>query len=853
MEEIVRLRSSFSLLGVVAGVVLAAACVEEIPTDKPDDDDGGVGAQGGDGGGGTGGEGGAGPEYETVVCEGAPTASPGAEVCSVTAGDQRTLIVGDVLTPGRVYEQGAVLIEQGQIVCVGCDCVDAAAGATEVVCPDAVVSPGLINAHDHVGWMNGRPWVASENGVDAALRWEHRNDWRRGRRGHPEVEVDGGGASRDEKLFGELRFVLSGATAIFGSGDLAGLLRDLDNTGNGESGLDSPGAKYDTFPLGDSSGTQQENGCSSYEIVDAAAAYYDCHAPHVAEGIDRVSRNEFQCLTGTGTGAKDILDDRTAIIHGVGLTPAEMSTMAARGMKLIWSPRSNIALYGDTAAVTTLDRLGVTIALGTDWLPSGSMNMLRELACAVSFNENQLGGYFSDHKLWQMATVGAARALAFDHETGVLAAGRVADVAVFANDGKRHFGAVVRGDVEDVALVLRGGEVLSGNATVVAALESGCEVLDVCGVSKQVCVQRDTGDTLAAIEASISPAYPLFFCGEPTDEPSCLPARTLANDSVDGSTLYAGMSSADDADGDGIPDASDNCSSVFNPIRPVDGGVQADFDGDGVGDACDVCPVDADTEDCAGSDPNDTDGDGIDNASDNCPSVPNPDQADADGDGKGDACDPCPNEPNPGTEACPGVESTIFAIQDETDPDHPAVGTRVRVECVVTAVGPNGVWCQDALGGEFSGIYIFSGSAATYPNATAVALGDEIRVDGDYEEYFGLSELTAPAFTLLGVGVVPAPELLDPADIATGGTLAEAYEGVLVRVESVTVTDSNPDAPNDYDETEVTGGLRIDDACWPDLDNLFTVGQSFSSITGVLHYSFGNFKLLPRFAADLVD
>ncbi len=70
-----------------------------------------------------------------------------------------------------------------------------------------------------------------------------------------------------------------------------------------------------------------------------------------------------------------------------------------------------------------------------------------------------------------------------------------------------------------------------------------------------------------------------------------------------------------DTDGDGIPDASDNCP--WNPNAD-----QSDIDRDGQGDVCD----------------DDIDGDGILNARDNCPTVPNPDQADTDRDGVGDAC-----------------------------------------------------------------------------------------------------------------------------------------------------------------------------------------------------------------------
>jgi hypothetical protein len=55
----------------------------------------------------------------------------------------------------------------------------------------------------------------------------------------------------------------------------------------------------------------------------------------------------------------------------------------------------------------------------------------------------------------------------------------------------------------------------------------------------------------------------------------------------------------------------------------------------------------------------DADGDGVPDALDNCPSVPNPDQTDADGDGLGDACDP--DDDNDGVsdevDVCPHTSS----------------------------------------------------------------------------------------------------------------------------------------------------------------------------------------------------
>ena len=95
------------------------------------------------------------------------------------------------------------------------------------------------------------------------------------------------------------------------------------------------------------------------------------------------------------------------------------------------------------------------------------------------------------------------------------------------------------------------------------------------------------GSTLAAVKKEVEAYYPLYFCGIPTNEPTCTPFRP---------NQYAGVATSNDKDGDGVEDQYDNCPSVFNPLRPIDLSKQEDQDG--VGDECEGCPFAANTTTC---------------------------------------------------------------------------------------------------------------------------------------------------------------------------------------------------------------------------------------------------------------
>jgi hypothetical protein len=744
--------------------------------------------------------------------------------CRVEGSGDELVLRGDVLAPARWYRGGEVRVAvDGTIACVGCDCSTGRA-ARRITCDGAVLAPGFVNPHDHVAYAHQPPRPA------VALRYEHRHDWRLGLRGHATLEYEGG-ASPAARAAHELRLLMDGVTSVAGGAGHRGLVRNLDMPGLDEGVRVAP-ADSDTFPLDDADGLLLASGCGygAGRTRPSAVERVGAYLPHLGEGIDAEARNELVCALDPS-----LVGETTGVVHAVAVDAALARALAARRASVVWSPRSNLSLYGNTAPITLLRRSGVEVSLGTDWLLSGSMNVRRELACARSFSDHYLDGELDARALFDMATLSAARAAGAERALGRIASGHFADLQIVRRRGREPHDAVIDAAPDDVELVLRAGTPLFGAAHVLAELGSNCEALDVCGAAKAACLE-ETGRSLAELLAA-SP-YPLFACAPPPNEPSCVPTRPGE---------YDGTRREDDGDGDGVGDVRDACPRIFDPPRWFDGGRQADADSDGLGDACDPCPLD-ERHDCEARSPRDLDGDGVDGALDGCPRAPNAEQADADADGVGDACDFCATA-NPGALPCP---LPIAALRDPTSGTRPPRHALVLVEGArVAAVRPD---AGNARGFQavdddrpFSGIFVFTGGEP--PGAS---LGDRLTLFGRLDVYQDTDELVAPAILERSLDAPLEPLVVSARDVGDGGALAGAYQSMLVRVENVTVTAENPDAPADYDELLLDGVLRVDDLFAPELDNVFPPGTRFRFVTGVLGRSFGHQKLWPRDATDLV-
>ena len=760
----------------------------------------------------------------TVIACGALS---GESECALSGEGTDLVLRGDVLTPGAVLEGGAVRVDaSGVITCVGCACEGA--GARELSCPGSVISPAFVNPHDHVAYAEQAPRAATPE------RYEHRHDWRLGLHGHDAVAYEGG-ASPVARAAHELRMLFGGATAVAGGAGHAGLVRNPDLPGLDE-GLPTAPADSATFPLDDANGRLLSSGCA-YGSEHARAGDVEragAYLAHLGEGIDREAENEFDCALTPDFG---LIESSTAVVHAVAVRAPLAAALGAHHAQVVWSPRSNLALYGNTAPVPLLVRSGVDVALGTDWLLTGSMNLLRELDCARTVSATYFDGLVSDHALWVMVTSAAARAVGAGSALGRLARGYIGDIAVIARHGREPFSAAVGANPEDFELILRGGSVLYGRAGVVEALRPGaCEALEVCGAAQRACV-AESGFSLAELESAAASTYPLFTCEAPPNEPSCVPARPLE---------YDGTPRDDDHDGDGVGDAFDLCPSVFDPPRLLDEGAQPDADGDGQGDACDPCPLDP-TPDCFARRVGDRDVDGVADGMDDCPDTADPGQADRDGDGRGDACDFCPRE-NPGILPCP---LAIAQVRDPLATTRPPRHALLELsDAAVTAVRPDsgtarGFYLADGVE-PYSGLFVYTGKSSA-----GVMLGDRVTVRGRLDEYYGVDQLVLGTLVARSEGMPPSPLDVVASELGDRGALAAAYDGMLVRIAGAEVVETNPDAPSDYDETGLSGALRLDDLLLPELDNELPAGASFSGLIGIAGTSFDHRKLWPRAWSDL--
>jgi 5-methylthioadenosine/S-adenosylhomocysteine deaminase len=380
---------------------------------------------------------------------------------------------GTLIMPDGIVENGTVVIHQGKIVAAGTK-VKVPANATTID-THGIIAPGLIDLHNHLTYNVFPRWRPIEE-------FGNRYDWQQKPIYNtllesPHAGMVADGLECEMERYAEVKALAEGETSVVGSlADACsqGLAHNLDSE-------DEWHVAYNVFPL-------QMTDAELAPVRQRLANHQlNAFLIHLSEGghQDASAAREFAMLKGRG-----LLVPGVAFIHGVALQPKDFTEMAAHGVNLIWSPRSNLELYGSTADIVAARAVHVKIALAPDWSPTGSDGLLAELNYAAAWNDAQAPHPLTDRELVAMATTVPADLIGASGRLGALQPGHDADLLIIRPeaDGTKHdaWWSLTHATAAQVMLVTVGGEPVYGDPDLLEKLSPShpSERLDVCGAGK---------------------------------------------------------------------------------------------------------------------------------------------------------------------------------------------------------------------------------------------------------------------------------------------------------------------------------------------------------------------------------
>jgi cytosine/adenosine deaminase-related metal-dependent hydrolase len=179
---------------------------------------------------------------------------------------------------------------------------------------------------------------------------------------------------------------------------------------------------------------------------------------HLAEGIDLQSAEEIFQLA-----REQALNDRTVIVHGLGLDARGIRLLRSSNAALIWCPTSNVFLFGRTHDRQTIESLP-RVALGSDSPLTAQGDLLDEIRFA-----HETAGMPAE-ELYALVTTRSAQVLRLRGGEGSLRVGALADLVGVRDKGLSPAKTLASLTWRDVELVIVGGCVQLASTAVFARL-----------------------------------------------------------------------------------------------------------------------------------------------------------------------------------------------------------------------------------------------------------------------------------------------------------------------------------------------------------------------------------------------
>jgi cytosine/adenosine deaminase-related metal-dependent hydrolase len=266
----------------------------------------------------------------------------------------------------QVFDQGVVYVERGAIVDVRERSAPCPPGfeSMRITATGGTIYPGLIELHNHLSYNALPLWAVPR-------RFEHRGQWP----DHPDYRklISGPmtvvGRYRDAAgqaallaplvRYVECKCLLGGVTTTQGVmlNSNAGIQRFYRGIVRNVEQTDDPDLAEAQGRIADVDAKDARSFLSRLAKEDS------CFLLHLSEGVtpdgqtSSIARRHFLALQ----VAPDewALNDRFAGIHAAGLLPEDNEVLGRHGGAMIWSPLSNLLLYGATARVDAARAAGL--------------------------------------------------------------------------------------------------------------------------------------------------------------------------------------------------------------------------------------------------------------------------------------------------------------------------------------------------------------------------------------------------------------------------------------------------------------------------------------------------------------
>ena len=414
----------------------------------------------------------------------------------VVAGTIAALAGGaeDEVFAGRVWLGGDGSIEQ--VTRGGAAGPAGFATAPVVDAGDSVIYPGLVDLHSHLGYNSLPLWTDPGQRVP----YLNHNSWPGESSYKPDLSWPAwtlADQAPDSLLtYVQARALAGGTTSIQGWPSTSRpatnrLVRCVDSDAVGP--LADPVRVY-TLTL-----TPQELVSRRDAMAAGSIFIYHCAEGQAVPGA--TVRREFVDLDEQGC-----LQQRMVAIHTNALTGDDYARWRTRARAVstrgpfgtvVWSPFSNLWLYGQTTDVPSALAAGLSVSVGTDWGPSGTRNLLGEVKVA-RLHADAAGWDLTDADLVRMITCvpGDAVAQAWQTPAGRLVAGGLGDLVIVAQRRPDPWASLVAARERDVQLVVVGGRPMWGTAALMsAARAANASSVRLGSVSRRVSLVRPDDPT----------------------------------------------------------------------------------------------------------------------------------------------------------------------------------------------------------------------------------------------------------------------------------------------------------------------------------------------------------------------